>query len=90
MIQNNKIIRGINNGTWGFGMYGSLYSPLMNGPFGSVGANLPRNRQAAASNMSPRYNNPVVNGPDYVDFESISGYNLSNFGASCDSISPKK
>ena len=76
-----KNIRGQNNGTFGFGMFGGLFPKSMNGPFGSMNYPLPQVSNLKVS-QSPYYNSKYFNGPDYnqQSFSEISGYTFDTKG----------
>jgi len=86
-IESQKI-KGSNNGTWGFGMVGSLYSQRMNGPFGNPGYPLPNNNELPylIPMLETKYNAPGYNGPYYNQeafrrVNNINPYNInSTFG----------
>jgi hypothetical protein len=86
--QNNQLknLKGSNNGTWGFGMYGALYSASMNGPFGNRGLPLPNDNVSSTMTVNPAYNSKLGNFPKYNEkqFVELSGYDLgTNFGSYC-------
>jgi hypothetical protein len=72
------MIKGANNGTFGYGMgRGCLFPPSMNGPLGYMNYPLPQNISFPATLNSPKYNAQGWNGPSYNEsaFSSIMGPN---------------
>jgi hypothetical protein len=69
------VVRGSNNGTWGFGMYGAFYPVSMNGPLGYINRPLPNNNEFPMTLVSPAYNARDYNGPAYNQdsFRNIGG-----------------
>jgi hypothetical protein len=57
-------IKGINNGTFGFGMYGAMFPQSMNGPFGTNNSPIPIDQQFPVQ-ISPLYNSPYDNMPAF-------------------------
>ena len=81
-------IKGYNNGTWGFGMFGGLIPTNMNGPLGYPKYPLPINQSAminSAKNPDNRLNGinlASVNtwGPNYnSQFGNFPSYNEKSF-----------
>lgn len=73
-------LRGNNNGTWGFGMYGAFFPNSLNGPFGSVMHPMPNDNQSHALMQGPVYNAKQGNYPAYnADyFQSLGGPSGNN------------
>jgi hypothetical protein len=82
--QNNyaqlRALKGNNNGTWGFGMYGAFFPNSLNGPFGSVMYPMPNDNQAHALLQGPSYNAKQGNYPAYNAnyFQGLSGPSGNN------------
>lgn len=74
--QKIKDLRGTNNGTWGFGMFGAFFPENMNGPLGYQFNPLPNDNEAHVLLNGPQYNSKDGNFPAYNadHFRSLSGY----------------
>ncbi len=75
-----RTLRGTNNGTWGFGMYGAFFPNSLNGPFGSVMHPMPNDNQSHALMQGPSYNAKQGNYPAYNSnyFQSLGGPSGNN------------
>jgi hypothetical protein len=74
------MIKGTNNGTFGFGQTRALFPPSMNGPFGFNNYPLPVNLDLPAilTGLDPKYNARDINMPSYNESSSRSIMGYSN------------
>ena len=78
--KNKNSLTGNNNGMSGFGQYGLLVPPSLNGPFGFVNRPLPLDKEEPTGSThgpNPQYNSKYFQGPQYNEqsFINSSGHN---------------
>jgi len=84
--QSNQILRepvkisGINNGTFGLGMYGIMLPESLNGPLGFINNPLPYKLELPTLLDGPKYNSQLMNVPKYNEqsFLNVSGFTFNN------------
>lgn len=97
-----KDIKGINNGTWGFGMIGNIMPSELNGPFGYQEFPQPLTIEHPANYTDdPKYNSNIYNGPFYnqsqiskmlggsdniMSDEKWSPFNFNNYTYNCKTL----
>lgn len=73
------MFKGINNGTWGFGMKSTLFPSSFNGPFGYTYNPLPIDIEIPTDYNTPKYSSQFYNGPAYNESSFLSLGNKNTY-----------